>query len=103
MQDLWFTLLRTVLALALVLGLAWALLRAWRAIQQPGARPAQDAQTLRFVRALPVGARERVVLIEHAGERWMLGVSAGSVNVLARWPLQDLQAQFEAGRLPEAS
>ncbi|MDT9000937.1 flagellar biosynthetic protein FliO [Paucibacter sp. APW11] len=103
MQDLWFTLLRTVLALSLVLGLAWLLLRAWRSVQRPGTRAGADTQTLRFVRALPVGARERVVLIEHAGERWMLGVSAGSVNVLARWPLQDLQAQFEAGRLPEAS
>jgi flagellar protein FliO/FliZ len=41
---------------------------------------------LHFVRALPVGTRERVVLLDHAGERWMLGVTAGGISLLARWP-----------------
>lgn len=87
MLDLMRNLATTVLALAFVLLLAWLLLRGWRRLQSMGVRaPADPAQALHFVRALPVGARERVVLIEHAGERWMLGVTAGGISLLARWP-----------------
>lgn len=88
MQDLLLNLASTVAALAFVLALAWALLRAWRRLQGLGGRsPGADAEVLRFVRALPVGSRERVVLLEHAGERWMLGVTPGGISLLARWPL----------------
>lgn len=77
----------TVVALAFVLLLAWVLIRGWRRLQNLGGRgPADSGDALRFVRALPVGARERVVLLDHAGERWMLGVTAGGISVLARWP-----------------
>lgn len=92
MQDLLLNLATTVAALAFVLALAWGLLRAWRRLQGlSGSAPGADAQALRFVRALPVGARERVVLLDHAGERWMLGVTAGGITLLARWP-QEPQA-----------
>jgi flagellar protein FliO/FliZ len=87
MQDLMLNLASTVVALAFVLLLAWVLIRGWRRLQRfsgPGATAEADA--LRFVRALPVGARERVVLVDHAGERWMLGVTAGGISLLARWP-----------------
>ena len=42
--------------------------------------------TLRFVRALSVGAKERVVVVEHRGARWMLGVTAGGMSTIAHWP-----------------
>lgn len=89
MQDLLLNLASTVVALAFVLALAWALLRGWRRLQAVASgRGAAEAQALRFVRALPLGARERVVLLDHAGERWMLGVTAGGITLLARWPLE---------------
>lgn len=80
----------TVVALAFVLLLAWVLIRGWRRLQglTLGAG-AVDGEALRFVRALPLGARERVVLLDHAGERWMLGVTAGGISLLARWPLDE--------------
>lgn len=94
MQDLLLNLASTVVALAFVLLLAWVLIRGWRRLQNLGGRqPVDDGEALRFVRALPVGARERVVLLDHAGERWMLGVTAGGINLLARWP--------QAGKAPE--
>ena len=94
MQDLMLNLASTVVALAFVLLLAWVLIRGWRRLQNLGGRTAGlDGDALRFVRALPVGARERVVLMDHAGERWMLGVTAGGISLLARWP--------QAGNLPE--
>jgi flagellar protein FliO/FliZ len=34
---------------------------------------------------LPVGAKERVVIVEHRGERWMLGVTSGGISTLAHW------------------
>jgi flagellar protein FliO/FliZ len=79
--------LTTLLALGFVLALAWGSLRLLRG-RLPGQRSGADGsdESLQFVRALPVGARERVVLVEHRGERWMLGVTAGGISVLARWP-----------------
>ena len=38
------------------------------------------------MRALPVGAKERVVIVEHRGARWMLGVTAGGISTIAHWP-----------------
>jgi len=76
-----------VLALAVVLALAWVVLRVLRSRMSPGASAREgDDDTLRFVRALSVGAKERVVIVEHRGERWMLGVTAGGINTIAHWP-----------------
>ena len=75
-----------LLALTAVIGVAWMALRLLRDRLEPGMRVGQAAgDTLRFVRALPVGAKERVVIVEHRGERWMLGVTAGGISALARW------------------
>lgn len=75
-----------LLALAIVLGLAWVVLRILRARMQPRATGAGGVdESLRFVRALPVGAKERVVIVEHRGERWMLGVTAGGISTIAHW------------------
>jgi len=77
-----------LLALAVVLGLAWVVLRLLRTRlhgpRAPKAAAGDDA--LRFVRALPVGTRERIVIVEHRGGRWMLGVTAGGISTIAHWP-----------------
>ena len=77
-----------LLALAVVIGLAWVALRILRDRLQPRAKPGvvSTDDALRFVRALPVGAKERVVIVEHRGARWMLGVSAGGISTIAHWP-----------------
>ena len=76
-----------VLALAAVIALAWLVLRLLRSRLQPRAKPgAEGDDMLRYVRALQLGAKERVVLVEHRGERWMLGVTAGGISTLAHWP-----------------
>jgi flagellar protein FliO/FliZ len=76
-----------VLALAAVLALAWALLRLLRSRLQPRARAGPEGdELLRYVRGLQLGAKERVVLVEHRGERWMLGVTAGGISTIAHWP-----------------
>lgn len=82
------SLLAIVFSIALVLALAWGalwLLKKW----QDRTMGAQGAGTgdrgMRFVRALPLGPRERVVLVETGGEILMLGVTAASITVLSRW------------------
>ncbi|HSI59255.1 MAG TPA: flagellar biosynthetic protein FliO [Ideonella sp.] len=99
MSPLWLSLASTMAALVLVLGLAYAVLRLLRGRLSGAGRGAAHAgadDTLRFVRALPVGPKERVVLVDHRGERWMLGVASGGVTLLARWP-QELPAPPASG------
>jgi len=89
-----------LLALVIVLGLAYVVLRVMRARMQPrGPQGTGSDDALRFVRALPVGAKERVVIVEHRGARWMLGVTAGGINTIAHWPLEG-ETHVTAGTSP---
>lgn len=87
-------LLSTLLALAFVGLLAWVSLAMLKRLQQgrllPGSRP--DADELRFVRALPVGAKERVVVMQYRGEEWVLGVTGGGISLLSREPVRGMAA-----------
>ncbi|RZF65143.1 flagellar biosynthetic protein FliO [Sphingomonas populi] len=81
------SLFAVVIALAAVLGLAWVLLKGLRKWQdrfqgdeEGGERP------IRFLRAMPLGQTERVVMVEVRGETMLLGVTAGGISLLARWP-----------------
>ncbi|TRW17364.1 FliO/MopB family protein [Glacieibacterium frigidum] len=78
----------TIVALLIVLALAWGALRLLKYMQdrQIGGVKGEETQALRFLRALPVGTRERVMLIEAEGERLLIGVTAGGITLLARWP-----------------
>lgn len=80
-------LLGTIIALAVVLGLAWVSLRALRRWQDRGlgGRDGAAERQIRFIRALPVGQRERLVLIEAEGELMLVGVSSGSISLLRNW------------------
>lgn len=93
-----------LLALAIVIALAWLVLRVLRARMQPraaGGGATDDA--LRFVRALPVGAKERVVIVEHRGERWMLGVTAGGISTIAHWRADAASRDDAAMRYDDAT
>lgn len=76
-----------VIALAIVLGLAYVCLRFLRQWQERGlgGRDGEPSRELRFVRALAVGQRERLMLIEAEGELMLIGVAAGSVTLLRNW------------------
>ena len=76
-----------MLALIVVTALAWVALRLLRDRLQgrSGASPAAD-DSLRLTRSLALGAKERVVIVEHGGQRWLLGVSAGGISLLKELP-----------------
>jgi flagellar protein FliO/FliZ len=86
-----------VIALALVIALAWVVLRFMRSRLQGGAPGPGNEDALRYVRALQLGAKERVVIVEHRGQRWMLGVTAGGISTLAHWPEAGAQRGEKGG------
>ncbi len=70
----------TVLALLLVLALAWVLLRTLRRLQPNlGGRAGAVPQLLH---STGLGPRERLVLVRHRGREYLLGVGTGSVTVI---------------------
>jgi len=71
--------LKTMLGLALVVALIVVL--AWMARRLTGAR-AGAVSGMRVVGALPIGARERVVLVDLGETQLVLGVAPGSVKTL---------------------
>jgi flagellar protein FliO/FliZ len=83
------SILALALALAFVLGLAWAfiwLMRKWQDHQTGAIGDGANDRPIRFLRSLPLGQRERVTMISAHGEVMLLGVSAGAITLLARWP-----------------
>lgn len=82
-----------VVALAVVSALAWGAVWLMKRFGLGGAGgpgapwgSGGAPPDLRFVRALPVGPRERLVVVEWRGETLLLGVTAGAVSVLSREP-----------------
>ena len=83
------SLLAIALSMVLVIALAWGtiwVLRKWQdrtmGVDQEG-NPAD--RSLRFIRALPLGQRERVVLIVVGDVSMLLGVGTGAITMLSRW------------------
>ena len=71
------------LVLALIVGAAWLLKRLHQ--------PRSDSATLMKVQAsLSLGPRERIVLVEVAGQCLVVGVTAGQINSLLSVPAQPL-------------
>jgi flagellar protein FliO/FliZ len=86
------SLLAIIVSLAFVIGLAWGGLWLLRKFQD-GAfgklTGEYSGRELRFERALPVGQRERLVLVEVDGEQLLLGVTAHAITLLRSWPASD--------------
>jgi len=93
------SLLAVVLALAFVLVLAWFAIKGLRKWQDRfQGNDGQGELPIRFLRAMPLGTSERVALIEVRGETMLVGVTAGGITLLARWPSDGTTPEIE--RLP---
>lgn len=89
------SLLAIVLSLAFVMALAWGVLWLLKRFQDGSFGRLSGNETgpnLRFERALPVGPRERLVLVEVDGEQILLGVTAHSITPLKTWPIDPAEA-----------
>ena len=104
--TVFFSLIAIVLSLAFVLALAWGGLVLLRKFQDGGfgrLDPRPEGRSLRFERALPVGPRERIVLIEVDGEQMLLGVTAHAITQLKTWPAGDTPVADDSGKeIPHA-
>ncbi len=85
MENFASSLVSMLIALALVLALAWVSLRLLKRMQYGRAND-NSQEMMRFVRALPLGQRERVVVMHYRGEEWVLGVTAGGITLLDKRP-----------------
>jgi flagellar protein FliO/FliZ len=80
------SLLQTILALLLVLGLLLGL--AWF-LKRYGPRAMGASANVKLVGALNIGGRERIMVVE-VGDQWIVvGASPGRVNALATMPRQE--------------
>jgi len=71
----------TILALATVLVLAWFVVRI---LARLGVGKSAGGTRMRIIQSLPVGTRERIVLLEFDGKHYLLGVTTGGISVLER-------------------
>jgi flagellar protein FliO/FliZ len=76
----WATLGTTVLSLLLVLALAWLLLHWLRRTQSRSSL--RDGP--RVLSSVGLGARERLVVVQHHDTEYLLGVTPASVSVIDR-------------------
>lgn len=92
------SLLAIVLSLAFVIGLAWGILWLLKRFQDGSFGKLggnETGRSLRFERALPIGPRERLVLVDVDGEQMLLGVTAHSITSLKSWPVEEDGADDE--------
>jgi flagellar protein FliO/FliZ len=88
--TLFSSFLAIVISLAFVAALAWGTLWLLKRFQDGsfGRLSGGDAgRTLRFEKALPIGPRERLVLVEVDGEHMLLGVTAHAITPIKSWPI----------------
>ncbi|WP_156680329.1 FliO/MopB family protein [Sphingomonas profundi] len=74
--------LRLVILLPLVAGLAFGALWLWRRVQ-PGLALGQRERAVRLIDAIPMGATGRLAVVEFEGKRLLLAVSRGRIEKLS--------------------
>lgn len=79
-------LLRLIVLLPLVAGMAFGALWLWRRVQ-PGLAMGQRNRAVKLVDALPMGAMGKLAVVEFGGRRLLLAVSRGRIDKLAEMPL----------------
>ena len=79
---MWWYLLKLVLVLAFVGGLAFVSLWLWRRVQ-PGMAFTQRERMVKLVDAVPLGATGKLAVVEFAGKRLLLAVSRTGVTLVS--------------------
>lgn len=86
-------LVSTVIALVVVLGLAWVSLRALKRLQDGRAAKSAGAHDVpQVLRSVGLGPRERLVTVRYRGREFLLGVTAGAITVVDSHAVHAVQA-----------
>ncbi|MBX3560523.1 MAG: FliO/MopB family protein [Sphingomonas sp.] len=75
-------LLKLVILIPLVAGLAYGALYLWRKLQ-PGMAMGQRERLVKLVDAVPLGATGRLAVVEFGGKNLLIAVSRGGVQLLS--------------------
>ena len=86
-------LLFAVFALVLVSLFAWLVLKAVKSMHPNKLKTGK----IEVLASIPVGARERILVIQHHEKEYMLGVSAGGITVLDKFPVHDQEETEVSG------
>jgi len=79
---MWWYLLKLILVLAFVGGLAFVSLWLWRRVQ-PGMAFTQRERLVKLVDAVPLGATGKLAVVEFAGRHLLLAVSRTGIAVVS--------------------
>ena len=77
--------LKLILLVPLVGGMAFAALWMWRKVQ-PGMALGKQERLVKIVDAVPLGATGRLAVVEFGDKQLLLSVSRGSVQLLSEQP-----------------
>ena len=83
--------LRLLVLVPLVAGLAFLALWLWRKVQ-PGMALRQRDRMVSIVDALPLGATGRLAVVEFSGKRLLLAIARGQVQLLSEAPILETVA-----------
>lgn len=79
--------LRLVVLLVLVSGLAVLALWLWRKVQPGMSSFGQRERAVKVIDAVPVGALSRLAVIEFSGKRLLIAITRGRVDLLSEGPI----------------
>jgi len=82
MQEFPTSIVFTIIALAIVLALAWIILRFLASL----GKRTQGNQSIKLVGSYPLNSRSRVMILNYRGHDYMLGVSPEQVSLLDKHP-----------------
>ena len=84
------SLFASILALALVLALAWILIKAMAMLNKTTKRRG----LLTVVDTLPIGNRERVILVSYANRHYLLGATANGITLIDKNDSDSAEGQY---------
>ncbi len=79
---MWWYILKLVIVIPVVAGMAYGSLWLWRRVQ-PGMAFTQRERMVKLVDAIPLGATGKLAVVDFAGKRLLLAVSRTSVTLVS--------------------
>ncbi len=74
-----------IFALVIVSVLAWVVLRAMKSMYSGKFKNGK----VEIISSVPIGTRERILIIKHRNNEYVLGVTAGGISLLDKYPAED--------------
>lgn len=94
-DQLFFDIVKMVVALACVIGLVFAVVMVLKRFLPGATRPAGERMTLQVLSQLSVGPRQKLCIVRVQDRTLVVGVTEGSINTLAELSPQRSEAQKE--------